>query len=502
MQIRELLVTLLLISTLTACNVPLPTAPPTQSASQSELTPQADESVKMVLPARLPTAAPQTGIRPLAPDTVADDTVADDTVADDTVADDTVADDTVADDTVADDTVADDTVADDTVADDTVADDTVADDTVADDTVADDTVADDTVKKKVADEDTLATFANFIEEARIDFEIPGVAAAVVQGQELLLARGFGVRDRRTMAPVTPNTLFHIGSTHKSMTALLIATLVDDGLLAWDTPVIAIYPDFALSDPAATNKVTLRHLLSMSSGIPADAEDRFDPEREEAADLFFLLPEIALLGQPGEHFSYSNISAAVAGYIGVLATTDETDSLYEEYAALLQARVLDPIGMQHATLAVETAWANPDHASPHRWTERGAIAVESHDFTGDPLAPAGSLKANVLEMGRYLSTQLRRGIAPDGTRVVSAENLTATWRPQIADPERGDAYGMGWGIDRKDGLQVIAHEGSYDNFSALLLLVPEKDVGLVLLTNLDDPGDFLAVVKERFLELLR
>ncbi|MDJ0757044.1 MAG: serine hydrolase domain-containing protein [Ardenticatenaceae bacterium] len=353
----------------------------------------------------------------------------------------------------------------------------------------------------VSDAEQLDELADLIEETRLEYDIPGVAVAIVEGDEIVFAEGFGVRDLRREAPVTTETLFHIGSTHKSVTAMLIATLVDDGLLEWDTPVVDIYPAFELSDPDATAEVTIRHLLSMSSGIPAEAEDEFDIETERAEDIFSLLSETPLLDSPGEQFSYSNISTSTAGYIAVLADGGEMDELYEGYAQLLQERIFDPIGMETATLSVEEAQANPDRAVSHIFDQGdGVIAVDSYDFTGDPLAPSGSIKANVLDMAYYMNTQVSRGVAPNGTRIVTEQNLMETWQPQIEDDESGGSYGLGWGVDFQNGVEIISHEGSYDNFSSMLIFVPEANAGMVLLANLDDPGGFMEIVSDRFVEL--
>ncbi len=164
----------------------------------------------------------------------------------------------------------------------------------------------------------LDEFAAFAEAARERYDIPGMAVAIVQGSDIVFVEGFGVRNIEGDDPITPETLFHIGSTHKSVTAMLIATLVDDDLLDWDTPVVEIDPEFELSDPKSTEQVTIRHLLSMSSGIPDEAEDDFDVENSTAEDVFDLLAQIDLLDDPGEVFSYSNLSSSAAGYIGVLA----------------------------------------------------------------------------------------------------------------------------------------------------------------------------------------
>lgn len=348
--------------------------------------------------------------------------------------------------------------------------------------------------------EALADFTDFVEENRRSYQIPGLAVAIVRGNELVLAQGFGVRDIRGDDPVTPDTLFHIGSTNKSVTAMFIATLVDNGLLDWDTPVVETVPEFELADPAATEQVTIRHLLSMSSGISEDAEDDFDLEEANAADVFDLVADAELLGPPGEVFSYSNPSSAVSGYIGVLADGGDFDHLYEGYADQLQRRIFDPIGMTTATLSVEEARANPNLSASHVFEDGQVVVAESYDFTGDPLAPSGSIKASVVDMARYMMTQVNRGVAPDGTRVVSAANLTETWQPYIDTGENSD-YAMGWEVGRGEEAGVIWHEGAYDSFTSILVFIPAAQSGLVVLTNLDDPDDFLEVMREAFTQLI-
>ncbi|MEA5467875.1 serine hydrolase domain-containing protein [Spirulina sp. 06S082] len=326
--------------------------------------------------------------------------------------------------------------------------------------------------------------SDWIEARQEEDNIPGVAVALVQGNEIILQAGFGDRDIAKQRPVTPDTLFQIGSTHKSMTALLIATLVDDGILDWDTPAIAIDSDFELDDPDSTQTVTLQHLLSMRSGIPDDAEDEFDLDNSEAEDVFEYLAEVELLGEPGDVFGYSDLAVSLAGYLAVLAVDEDEEGLYEGYARLLQERVLDPIGMKDSTILTSEAIANPNYSRSYILEDGELLEAETEDFDGDPLAPSGSLKASITDMARYISTQVNRGIAPNGDRVVSEENLLKTWQPKWG------SYAMGWEIDEYQGIEVIAHEGSYDNFVSIIGIIPEYNIGFVVLTNCEDTASSL------------
>ncbi|MCP5097846.1 MAG: beta-lactamase family protein [Chloroflexi bacterium] len=330
----------------------------------------------------------------------------------------------------------------------------------------------------------LAEYVSYVQKTMDSDGIPGLALAIVQGNETILAEGYGVRNIAEDAPVTLETLFHIGSTHKSMTAMMIATLVDDGLLEWDQPIVSFAPAFALSDTAATQNVTMRHLLNMSSGIPDKAEDDLI-EEAVPEDVFELIRETYLLGLPGEEFSYSNLSASAGGYLSVLASGGEIENLYAGYASLLQESVLDPIGMETATIYASEAQTDVNQSQSYVLSSQGMpILSESYDFDGDALAPAGSLKANVNEMALYVATQLNQGLAPNGNRVVSAKNLAETWQPYLED------YGMGWEIQAYEDVKMIFHTGAYDDFASVIGFIPEFDVGFVILVNSEEAGESL------------
>ncbi len=323
--------------------------------------------------------------------------------------------------------------------------------------------------------------SSFVTETMENENLPGAAVAIVQGDEIIFAEGFGYRDVDAGLPVTTDTLFHIGSTNKSMTAMLTAILVDEGYFDWDTPVVEIYPDFELSDPASTESVTMRDLLSMQSGIPDSAED--DLEADQAEDVFDHAANAELLGAPGDEFSYSNISASLAGYVDVVAAGYDNGGLYDGYVELLTEKVLDPIGMDSAVLRVSDARRNPNYGKSYYGDGSEA---ESEDIDGDPLAPSGSVKASILDMAAYISTQLNEGVAPNGTRVASAANLRETWKPLLEN------YGMGWETSEYNGYTVISHEGSFDNYLSVIGIVPDLEIGFVVLTNCEENAEGLII----------
>lgn len=325
----------------------------------------------------------------------------------------------------------------------------------------------------------LAQFDTFIEETRQRFQIPGAAVVVVQGNQVVFAKGYGVRELGKPEPITPETVFAVGSTTKAMTSMLLARLVDEGKLDWDEPVAQIWPDFKLSDPAVTSQIRFRHLLNMTSGA-ARKDLVWSGAGLTAEETMASLADLPLVTPLGQAYHYNNQMVATGGYIGALAAGGKFGNLQKAYTDLLQARVFDPIGMSSATTSIEAVLANPNHATPHDFTLSAEI-VPTH-FHADPdITPAGAVNASALDMARFVMTQLGQGVAPDGVRVVSAKNLAETWQPQ-ARVTRTLSYGMGWFIERYKGIQMIWHDGDVLGSKALIGFIPEANIGLVILAN--------------------
>ena len=352
-------------------------------------------------------------------------------------------------------------------------------------------------------DELIAALETYIVETMELLDVPGAAVAIVQGGEIVYANGFGVRELGKEEPVTPETLMMIGSTTKSMTTMLMAMLVDDGVMDWDTPVIDILSTFAVKDPDITQRITMRNLVCACTGVPRrDIELIFNAHDLTAEAVVESLRDFEFFTDFGEAFQYSNQMVAAAGYISAAAAGASYGELYDGYAALMRERVFEPIGMTSSTLSFDEVRANANYAMPHgmAWTgEYEPIPLEREDVFLSPIAPAGVAWSNVLDMGRYLITLLNEGVAPDGARVVSAENLAVTWEPQVAISADA-SYGLGWIVDNYHGLRVIHHGGNTIGFTSDLAFVPQIGLGISVLTN--QVGSSLnQLVRFRLLELL-
>ena len=349
----------------------------------------------------------------------------------------------------------------------------------------------------------LGTFEAFIIDALAAFGVPGAAVAIVQGGQVVYAQGFGLADKGGSRPVTPDTLMMIGSVTKSFTTMLMASLVDDDLLAWDEPVVQILPSFAVADPTVSPQVTMRHLVCACSGVPRrDHELDFNADDLTAEDVIASVATFPLEGSLGETYQYSNQMVAVGGYVAGLAAGGSADDLGAAYAAALRERVLRPIGMNRATLDPGAVAADPDHALPHGATLEGVfetmpLATEAREAL---IAPSSGLWASANEMALYLLTALGRGLGPDGGRVVSAENLEATWQPQV-DVAADLTYALGWYVEQWQGVRMVRHGGNTRGFTSEVAFLPDADLGVVVLTNAQRANELTGAIRQRLFEIV-
>lgn len=309
-----------------------------------------------------------------------------------------------------------------------------------------------------------------------DYQAAGLSLAVVLDGELQYAQGYGVRDAGSGAPVTPDTVFSLGSITKSFTALAIAQQVDAGLLDLDTPIVTYLPDFTLTDPDAANALTLRHLLSNSAGFEPDDIGWYRGDLRTIEDVVTYIGTRAVTSTPGTTYVYNNLGYTLAGY--VLQSV-----VGRPYADIIRDDILAPLGMTSADVGFDAMQQAADHAQPHLLDMRsGPVAI---DFFAnmDAVAPAGAVVASARDMANYALFQLGDGTF-NGQRIVSEALLTEMHTPQV------DQYGLGWVITDHAGVDLVLHNGSIDGFGAMLVLVPAENLGVVAMMNsdyLDNPG---------------
>ncbi|MCC6612488.1 MAG: beta-lactamase family protein [Anaerolineae bacterium] len=346
------------------------------------------------------------------------------------------------------------------------------------------------------DDDMAAALTRFVDSHLDDYATHGISVAVVQDGEVVYAQGFGETAQRDGQPVTADTLFMIGSTTKSMTTLLAAMLVDEGIWDWDDLVVDVYPDFELSDMDVAGSLRVRDLFNMSSGIPRYDFPLFLQEMS-AEEILADMVNIPITAAPGEAFQYSNQMVAAGGYLAALAAGGEFGDLHAAYVDMLTAQVFEPLGMANTTASFETATTSDDFALPYAYNgDTGGFSplhLEYERFT-QPVLPAGGVWSSANDMAQYMIMELNGGVAPDGTRIVSEESLAETQVPEIGIPGDG-SYGMGWMIQDYKGLRHIEHGGNTGGFTSTFGFLPDAGIGVVVLANRTLDNTFGSAISE-------
>jgi len=360
-----------------------------------------------------------------------------------------------------------------------------------------------------------AQFEAYVAGALLRYGVPGASIAVVQGGDVVYLNGFGVTRFGGTQAVDADTMMMIGSVTKSMTTMLAATLVDDGRLTWDTRLVDVLPDFAVGDPELTESLTVRDAFCNCAGIPGrDLELFFESNAFTPQGVVTALANVAPTAALGERFQYNNLLIGAAGYAVGVAAGGGMNDVALAYDVAMRERVLGPIGMVRSTFDPQEALAGGNFAIPHATDLSGTLQPVPlvADRSVLSVAPSGALWSNAREMARYVQTELAQGVAPDGTRVVSAENLQQTWAPGVALPsstalpsvltESQMNYGLGWSLGAYHGQRLINHSGGTYGFASEVAFLPEANLGIVILTNARTPfAAFNYAVQFRLLELL-
>lgn len=330
----------------------------------------------------------------------------------------------------------------------------------------------------VAPAAALAGLDEFVAGAMKDWKVPGVAVAVVKDGQVILSKGYGTRDADKQLPVTPKTLFAIGSITKSFTVTALGMLADDGKLDWDKPVREYLPEFRLYDSVASDHMTPRDLVTHRSGLPRHDALWYNStftRKEMIERLRYLEPSKDFRSA----YQYNNLMFLTAGYLaGRLAGTS-----WEE---LVRTRIFGPLGMIGSNFSVTDSQKSSDFAQPYTTVKE---EIKKIPFRGiDEMAPAGSINSNIEDMTRYLLFHLNQGKAGD-RQLLSATNAQQMQSPQMVIPsalrypEIGhSAYGMAFVVSSYRGHKMVQHGGAIDGFIALLTFLPQDNIGVVVLTN--------------------
>ena len=356
-------------------------------------------------------------------------------------------------------------------------------------------------KANTLDQTRIAELGRFVGQGQKVLGVPGVGLGVVQDGKVVFAGGFGVKELGGTEKPDGDTLFMIASNTKAMTTLLLAKLVDEHRITWDTPVTKLLPGFKLGDAATTRSVLVKHLICACTGMPRqDLEWIFDYGKMTPQSTMALLGTMQPTSKFGELFQYSNLMAAAAGYTGAHVIHPDME-LGAAYDSAMQSYVLDPLGMKQTTFNMKRAFSG-NHAGSYSPDADGktARAMTAINDAVLPARPAGGAWSNVNDMLKYVSMELAEGKLPDGKTYISKEPLLERRAPQVSIG-KDVTYGMGLMVDTTYGVPVVHHGGDLVGYHSDMMWLPQQNVGLVILTNAD-PGWLLRDrIRRKLLEVL-
>jgi CubicO group peptidase (beta-lactamase class C family)/pimeloyl-ACP methyl ester carboxylesterase len=309
--------------------------------------------------------------------------------------------------------------------------------------------------------------------------VPGLAIAVVFQDQVVYAAGFGVRDVSTQEPVNADTVFQLASLSKPIGSTVVAELVGEGKISWDSKISDLDPDFAMYDPWVTREITIRDLYAHRSGLPDHAGDLLEdlgfPREEVLHRLRYQKPDSSFRS----HYAYTNFGLTEGG----VAATKAYNMTWENAS---EQRLYKPLGMNSTSSRYTDFVAQANKALGH--VQENGKWVQKYKRDPDTESPAGGVSSSVNDLAKWMQLQLADGRF-DGKQIVDEKALLIARSPQMLtgfSPLNGlpEFYGLGWNINYdREGRLHLGHSGAFALGAATTVqLIPSERLGIVVLTN--------------------
>lgn len=322
-------------------------------------------------------------------------------------------------------------------------------------------------------------FDEWVEAGMEEWGIPGMAVTVVKGGEVIHLKGYGIKGLGEEAAVDEHTLFGIASLSKNMTAAALALLIDEGKLEWDDRVIDHIPWFELSDPWITSEVTVRDLLTHRVGLGRMLGNRLQfMTNSDRDEVLYRMRYMDFEAPFRSRYVYSNVMYSAAGqlieYIEGIS--------WDEF---MVSRLFQPLGMERTNTSITQLEGMENVAWPHQEIYGKVQLIQRRNW--DNAGPAGGVNSSAYDLAKWLMLQLEQPGKYNDTILISRRQMEEIHRPQvvlpISDPYGSQAaYGLGWRITDYLGHRILTHGGATDGFNTSAYLLPEHDLGIVVVTN--------------------
>lgn len=319
----------------------------------------------------------------------------------------------------------------------------------------------------------------YLEEARVNFGMPGLAVAIVKEDKVVFAKGYGLRKMGGKNPVTEQSLFGVASCSKAFTATAVAMLVDDGKLNWEDRVIDHLPDFQLHDPYITRELRVRDLLCHRSGFNTfDGDLLWYASNYDRKEVVKRIRHLPIKNSLRYKYGYSNVMFITAGEVIEAVSGMSWDDFLKE-------RIFKPLKMDHTNTSINDFKPNAERAMPH---VNGAFFP--YDINYDNCGPAASLNSSVSDLSQWVRFWLNQGKVGENALLTSAsyrEILSSQMALKASsfDNQQGinfKSYGLGWFLFDYQGKKVVEHDGGLPGYISKVAFMPEENLGVIVLTN--------------------
>ncbi len=335
-------------------------------------------------------------------------------------------------------------------------------------------------------------FDDFFSQKMTEFEVPGAVVGIVENDSIVYLKGFGVRELGKPDMVDPDTRFQIASVTKYFTGAVIGTLVDEGKLNWDTPVITYIPDFALKDSYVGNHSNLRDMLAHRTGLRRDGE-LLGRVGYSPAEVLYRMRYLESGAGFRERYLYSNAGYFIAGEVAAKADN-------RSWEELTDARIIKPLGMTRSGSHPETLYLDDNHIAGHGGMPGDLQIIPLENAS---LPAAGQIVSTGRDMTQFMRMMLNEGsiestqiLTPKTVKDIHAASLVAGPSGPLKDPN--GAVGLGCDSYYFLGERVIEKNGALDGVRSIVILIPEKKTGMVVIANKQLTA-FPEAVRDEFLE---
>jgi beta-lactamase class C len=331
----------------------------------------------------------------------------------------------------------------------------------------------------------LSTFEKKELEVLKRTKTPGLAIAVVQDTSIVYIKGFGVRELGKKDSVDIHTVFRLASVSKCFAPILTGLLVEQGVLGWDDKIVSYLPEFSLQNKAYADSLTIRHVLSHTTGLPYHTYTNLVEEGMDLKSMVALLKDVKLTGKPGEIYSYQNVAYSLIGEVIEAATR-------KPYTELMNEKVFRPLQMYDASMSYSDILLNPNVAHPHMLWRKGWKVTSIND-TYYNVAPAGGVNASISDMAQLIKMLV------GNKKLVTKETLTEIFKPAVRARsknrnfrrwiDRADSYyALGWRVLNFKTDTLLYHGGYVNGYRSEIAINRRDKIGICVLSN--GPGELV------------